>query len=49
MLFRKLALFVRETWEPKSTERNLRLLRETFERRGLVQPWMLEVEKALVV
>jgi tetratricopeptide (TPR) repeat protein len=45
-LQRALAL-VRETWEPKTTQRNLRLLRETREARGAVQPWMLEVEKSL--
>jgi len=44
----KARALVRETWEPKTTERNLRLLRETRERRGLVQPWMLEVEKELM-
>jgi MAP3K TRAFs-binding domain len=44
----KARALVRETWEPKTTERNLRFLRETRERRGVVQPWMLEVEKALV-
>jgi hypothetical protein len=44
----KARALVRETWEPKTTQRNLRLLRETRERRGAVQPWMLEVEKALV-
>jgi MAP3K TRAFs-binding domain len=38
---------VRETWEPKTTQRNLRVLRETRERRGTAQPWMLEVERAL--
>jgi tetratricopeptide (TPR) repeat protein len=43
----KARALVRETWEPKTTQRNLRLLRETRERRGAVQPWMLEVEKAL--
>jgi tetratricopeptide (TPR) repeat protein len=44
----KARLLVRETWEPKTTQRNLRLLRETRERRGVLQSWMLEVEKALV-
>jgi tetratricopeptide (TPR) repeat protein len=38
---------VRESWEPKTTQRNLRLLRERREARGQVQPWMLEVENAL--
>jgi tetratricopeptide (TPR) repeat protein len=45
-LARALAL-VREKWETKTTQRNLRLLRETRERRGTVQLWMVEVEKAL--
>ena len=44
----KARALVRESWEPKTTQRNLRLLRETRERRGVLQSWMLEVEKALV-
>src|SRR5262245_42350546 len=40
--------FVRESWEPKTKQRNLRLLRETREKRGAAQPWMVEVEKALL-
>jgi MAP3K TRAFs-binding domain len=43
----KACAVVRETWEPKTTQRNLRLLRETREARGTLQPWMLEMEKAL--
>jgi tetratricopeptide (TPR) repeat protein len=38
---------VRETWEPKTTQRNLRLLREVRESRGSMQAWMMEVEDGL--
>jgi uncharacterized protein DUF4071 len=38
---------VREAWEPETTERNLRLIRESRERRGEVEPWMLEIEDSL--
>ena len=44
----KAVAVVRESWEPKTTQRNLRLLRETREARGTTQPWMLEVETALI-
>jgi tetratricopeptide (TPR) repeat protein len=38
----------REGWKPKSTARNLRLIREARERRReRKQPWALEIEKAL--
>jgi len=43
----KALALVRETWEPKTTQRNLRVLRETRESRGTAQPWMRDVEKAL--
>jgi tetratricopeptide (TPR) repeat protein len=43
----KAVTLVRETWEPKTTQRNLRLLREAREARGEFKPWMLEVEKQL--
>jgi len=43
----KALALVRETWEPRTTQRNLRVLRETRERRGTAQPWMGDVEKAL--
>jgi tetratricopeptide (TPR) repeat protein len=43
----KALALVRETWEPKTTARNLRLLRETREARGTASPWMMEIEKAL--
>jgi hypothetical protein len=39
---------VREAWEPETTARNLRLIREAREQRGAVVPWMTEVEQALV-
>ena len=39
---------VREPWEPKTTARNLRLLREARTARGIEKPWMIEIEQALV-
>jgi hypothetical protein len=38
---------VRETWEPETTARNLRLIRQARERRGEAVPWAREVEQAL--
>ena len=38
---------IRELWEPETTVRNLRLIREARERQGIAKPWMLEVEKEL--
>jgi tetratricopeptide (TPR) repeat protein len=38
---------VREAWEPETTVRNLRLIREARERQGIAKPWMVEVEKEL--
>jgi hypothetical protein len=38
---------VREVWEPETTVRNLRLIREARERRGTAAPWMQEVEQEL--
>jgi hypothetical protein len=38
---------VREVWEPETTERNLRLIRESRERRGEAKTWMLEIETEL--
>ena len=39
---------VREKWEPETTARNLRLIREARERRGEPAPWALEIEQALL-
>jgi len=39
---------VREKWEPETTARNLRLIRETRERRGEELPWASEMEQALL-
>ena len=39
---------VRERWEPETTARNLRLIREARERRQDVVPWAAELEQALV-
>lgn len=38
---------IREQWEPGTTARNLRLIREARERRGEPVAWALEVERAL--
>jgi hypothetical protein len=38
---------VREVWEPETTARNLRLIREARERRGEVIAWADEIEQAL--
>lgn len=38
---------VRERWEPETTARNLRLIREAREARGEGPEWALEVERAL--
>jgi hypothetical protein len=38
---------VRESWEPETTARNLRLIREARERRDEGAPWAQEVEAAL--
>ncbi len=38
---------VREVWEPETTARNLRLIRETRGMRGETVPWAAEVEIAL--
>jgi hypothetical protein len=37
----------REAWEPESTARNLRLIRETRERRGEAMGWPSELEREL--
>jgi tetratricopeptide (TPR) repeat protein len=38
---------VRERWEPETTLRNLRLIREARERRGGIAPWMVSIEEEL--
>ncbi len=38
---------VRETWEPETTARNLRLINDSRERRGELAAWMRDVERAL--
>ena len=38
---------VRESWEPETTARNLRLIREARERRNETAPWAFEIEEAL--
>ena len=38
---------VREVWEPETTLRNLRLIREKREQQGEVSDWMREIESAL--
>jgi hypothetical protein len=39
---------VREVWEPETTERNLRLIRETREQRNEGLDWYKEIEEALL-
>ena len=41
------AAVVREEWEPETTSRNLRLIREARERRKQGFPWMIYIEDAL--
>ncbi len=38
----------REVWEPETTARNLRLIRESRERRDENSPWVKEIEEELV-
>ena len=38
---------VRESWEPETTARNLRLIREARDTRGETVPWAAEIEQAL--
>jgi tetratricopeptide (TPR) repeat protein len=38
---------IREPWEPETTARNLRLIRETRDGRGENVPWALKIEEAL--
>lgn len=38
---------VRETWEPETTARNLRLINDARQHRGQLAPWMRDIEKAL--
>ena len=39
---------IRETWEPETTASNLRMIRETRERRGDSLPWAKDVENELL-
>ena len=47
-LLPKALTLVRESWEPETTVRNLRLIREARERRGTAPGWAKQVEEALV-
>jgi hypothetical protein len=38
---------IREVWEPETTVRNLRLIREARERQGVAKPWILQIETEL--
>lgn len=38
---------IRETWEPETTARNIRLIRVARERRGVAEPWLATVEHEL--
>ncbi len=39
---------VREVWEPETTARNLRLIRETRKGRNETPDWALDIEKILL-
>ena len=39
---------IRETWEPETTVRNLRLIREARDRRADAVPWAAAIETALL-
>ena len=39
---------IRERWEPETTARNLRLIREARERRGSAPDWATQIEKGLL-
>lgn len=39
---------VKEVWEPETTARNLRLIREARQRREEVADWIEELERALL-
>jgi hypothetical protein len=39
---------VREVWEPETTARNLRLIREARQARNEVLDWAVDVEQALL-
>lgn len=38
---------IRESWEPETTVRNLRLIRESRQQRGEDIPWALDLEREL--
>ena len=38
---------IREKWEPETTARNIRLIREARDRRGVAEPWVATIEDAL--
>jgi tetratricopeptide (TPR) repeat protein len=38
---------IREVWEPETTVRNLRLIREARERQGTAKPWIFQIETEL--
>jgi tetratricopeptide (TPR) repeat protein len=39
---------IRASWEPQTTANNLRMIREARERRSVAQPWLREIEDALL-
>jgi len=39
---------IREKWEPDTTARNLRMIREAREQRGTASAWAMEIEEALL-
>jgi hypothetical protein len=40
----KTCAYIREKWEPETTARNLRLIREARERHGLAPQWATDIE-----
>jgi hypothetical protein len=47
-VFPKALMSIREGFEPETTARNLRLIRQARERRGAAPAWASEVEQVLV-
>ena len=43
----KASACIRESWEPDTTARNLRLIREARERQGTQPAWATEIEQVL--
>ena len=44
---RRAVSLIREVWEPETTARNIRLIREARDRRGTAESWLATVEEEL--